>query len=440
VEATCGFNNPSVALPANVNFSIMPSSNRDQFGTQKGTVTTQATSGSLTHTLVLPVTISYPDFTLTPASPTLTVPLLGAATDVVNVQPVWFFSSDVIFSCTTIGALTCSVNPLNSFVIDGGGPTPVTLTVTSTGSPVSTGSVTFQGTYTTLTHSVQIPVSVNNSDFTLSGDGPSLTMMSGQTLGMGINISPVQSFAGSVSFSCSGSPGLTCALSPNPITASPTGPVTSVLSVTSSDSAASGSVTITATSGSLSHTLQIPVTVTVVVPDFTVTTFPAALSLSSAQTGTSTITVTPIQGFTSDVGLTCAVSPSLAATTCSLSPASVTGGSGTSTLTVHAATLAMDRGAPLPFLHRGIGAYATFVFALGMVFTMKPRRSPRARSWRNRLLGLLLLGVMLGLVSCGGGGGGSTPHVPTPLSGTVTVTGGTGAGVTHSIAIPVTIN
>jgi hypothetical protein len=102
----------------------------------------------------------------------------------------------------------------------------------------------------------------------------------------------------------------------------------------------------------------------------------------------------------------------------------------------------MDRGAPLPFLHRGIGTYATFVFALGMVFTMRPRRSPRARSWRNRLLGLLLFGVMLGLVSCGGssGGGGTPPHVPTPLSGTVTVTGGTNAGVTHSIAIPVTIN
>jgi hypothetical protein len=180
------------------------------------------------------------------------------------------------------------------------------------------------------------------------------------------------------------------------------------------------------------------VTVTVVVPDFTVTTFPAALSLSSAQTGTSTITVTPIQGFTSDVGLTCAVSPSLAATTCSLSATTVTGGSGSSTLTVHAATLAMDRGAPLPFSHRGVGAYGTLVFSLGMVLTMKPRRIPRGKGWRKILLGLLLLGVMLGLVSCGGGSGGGGSNV-TPLNGTVTVTGTSGT-LTHSVSIPVTIN
>ena len=130
----------------------------------------------------------------------------------------------------------------------------------------------------------------------------------------------------------------------------------------------------------------------------------SSLLFSSGQSGGATITVAPVRGFAADVALTCTVTSTLGATTCSLSPATVTGGNGTSTLTINAATLTgMLRGAPLPFSHRGVGAYGTLVFSLGMVLTMKPRRRPRGKGWRNGLLGLLLLGVMLGLVSCGGG-------------------------------------
>ena len=344
-------------------------------------------------------------------------------------------------------ALTCSVSSsLSGFTCGFDNPTVIppgtrTLVIQPSATQVAeTGTVTVVGTSGSQTSSMVVNVTVTVPDLQITAGNSTETVIAGSSSSDTISVTSLNGFIGNVSLSCVGTTGLTCSLSPNSLIVAPSPLVTSTLTVTASSSASTGSVTITATSGTLTRNLQIPVTVTVTNPDFGLGTSPAALSLTSAQSGTSAITVTPIQGFTSDVGLTCAVSPSLAATTCSLSPTTVTGGSGTSTLTVHAATLAMDRGAPLPFLHRGIGTYATFVFALGMVFTLKPRRSPRAGSWRSRLLGLLLVGVMLGLVSCGGGGGGSTPHVPTPLSGTVTVTGGTSAGVTHSIAIPVTIN
>jgi subtilase family serine protease len=358
-----------------------------------------------------------------------------------SVTPKQGFSGTVALTCSVSSSLsgfTCGFD--NATVIP---PGTSTLVIRPSATQVAeTGTVTVVGTSGSQTSSMVVNVTVTVPDLQITAGNSTETVNAGSSSSDTISVTSLNGFIGNVSLSCVGTTGLTCSLSPNSLVVAPSPLVTSTLTVTASSSASTGSVTITATGGTLTRNLQIPVTVTVTNPDFGLGTSPAALSLTSAQTGTSAITVTPIQGFTSDVGLTCSVSSSLAATTCSLSPTTVTGGNGTSTLTVHAATLAMDRGAPLPFLHRGIGTYATFVFALGMVFTLKPRRSPRAGNWRSRLLSLLLLGVMLGLVSCGGssGGGGTPPHVPTPLSGTVTVTGGTNAGVTHSIAIPVTIN
>jgi subtilase family serine protease len=357
-----------------------------------------------------------------------------------TITPKEGFSGTVTLTCTPSSSLAGTTCSLDNISVNTPGSAIMLIQGSGSGQPSETGTVTVTGTSGSMTDSVAINVSIIAPDFSLASGNSTETVTTGGSTTDNITLTSLQGFAGGVAISCTGTTGLTCSLGSGLVTLSANSSATDTLTVNAATSATTGSITISANNGSVTHTLQIPVTVTVVPPDFGLGTSPAALSLTSAQTGTSTITVTPSQGFTSDVGLTCAVSPSLAATTCSLSPTTVTGGSGTSTLTIHAATLAMDRSAPLPFLHRGIGAYATFVFALGMVFTMKPRRSPRARSWRNRLLGLLLLGVMLGLVSCGGGGGGSTPHVPTPLSGTVTVTGGTSAGVTHSIAIPVTIN
>jgi len=98
----------------------------------------------------------------------------------------------------------------------------------------------------------------------------------------------------------------------------------------------------------------------------------------------------------------------------------------------------MDRGAPLPFSHRGFGSYASFVFAFGMVFTMKPRRRLRGKGWRKGLLVLLLLCVMLGMVSCGSSGNSGGGSTVTPLNGTVTITGTSGT-TSHTVSINVTV-
>jgi subtilase family serine protease len=280
------------------------------------------------------------------------------------------------------------------------------------------------------------------ADFSVTPSATSVTIPSNGSTTLTLNV--LGTSGSNITFPCTQVSPLTSVTCTAPaVTAGGSAVVSSTLTVaTTSANSESGTVNVTATNSSgVSHLVPIAVTVNGTNPDFSITSASSALVFSSGQSGTDSITITPTSGFTSDVALTCAVSSTLGTTTCSLSPATVTGGSGSSTLTINAATLTGKlRGAPLPFSHRGIEGLSTFAFALGMVLTMKPGRSRRSkRAGRNALLGFLLLGVMVFLVSCGGGnssggGGGGT----TPLSGTVTVTGTSGS-LTHSVSIPVSI-
>jgi subtilase family serine protease len=279
------------------------------------------------------------------------------------------------------------------------------------------------------------------SDFSITPSTTSVTLPANGS--SSLTLSLLGTGGSNISFTCSATSGLTATTCSAPSVTTTGGTVVSSTLTVSTTSANSqtGSVTVVATNGTATHVVPVAVTVNGTAPDFTVTSSSSSLLLSSGQSGTATITVTPSGGFTSDVALTCTVTTTLGSTTCSLSPATVTGGSGNSTLTVNGATLTgMLGGAPMPFMRRGMGTFSTFAFALGMVFTMKPKWNRRTkRAWRNAILGFLLLGVMVFLVSCGGGssssGGGTTP---TPLSGTVTVTGTSGS-LTHSVSLPVTI-
>ncbi len=386
------------------------------------------------------------DFSVTPSPASVTLSTNGSGTVTLNVLGT--SGSNITFSCAAaapLTATTCIAPP----AVTANGTTSVssTLTVSTTSGYSETGAVNVTASNGSISHLVPVTVIVNGTspDFQIASANGSETVTAGSTATDTIGVTSLNSFSGSVSFSCSGTTGLTCSLNPSSVSASPSAAAPSTLTVTASSSAPSGTITITSTGTSngvtLTHTLQILVTVQASGPDFTVTASPSSLVLSSGQTGTATITVAPTLGFSSNVALACTVTSSLGATTCGLSPATVAGGSGTSTLTINGATLTgMLRSVPRPHSHPGLGAYATFAFALGMVLTMKPKRTPRAKgAWWSNLLGLLLLAILLGTVSCGGGSSNGGGSGPTPLNGTVTVTGTSGT-LTHSVSIPVTIN
>jgi subtilase family serine protease len=312
-----------------------------------------------------------------------------------------------------------------------------------------TGTVTVQGTSGSNTASMIVNMSFTVPDFQLSSGNTTEAVSTGGSTTDTVSVTSLQGFIGSVSYVCSGTTGLACSLSPNPVVTNQSSAVPSTLTVTASSSATSGSVTITATSNGITHTLQIPVTVNVVAPSFTLTVASPVVSIPSGIAITDTLTVAPIGGFGSDVALTCSVPGSLGTTSCTISPPTVVGGSGTAQVTLKGAVLSRDLGAPLPFRHRGLGIYASYVFSLGFVFlgapVLRSRRRRTGTAWvgilKKALFTVLVLSIMFGALSCGGGGnsgGGGTGSNPTPISGNVTITG-TGGGITQSATINVTV-
>ncbi len=174
-------------------------------------------------------------------------------------------------------------------------------------------------------------------------------------------------------------------------------------------------------------------------PDFTLSANPSSLSLTHGTAGTSTIAVTATGGpISGSVSLTCTVSSSLGATTCSLSPNSVNPGQN-STLTVTATNTSAMRALPIPGHPMGL----EFSFGLAAVCFLPFSGAGRSgrRILRKAVLSILALVFVLGLVACGGSSGNSNNNnnTFTPLTGTVTVQAVSGS-LNHSVSIPVTIN
>jgi subtilase family serine protease len=178
-------------------------------------------------------------------------------------------------------------------------------------------------------------------------------------------------------------------------------------------------------------------------PDFQIRAATPRISFSRSASSTDAITVSAVNGFSGAVALTCSVSTSLTNTTCSISPATVSG-SGAATLTMSATALASNHA---PANMPGSLLWPSGLFGLAaIVVAGRPRGIKRGQI----LLGLMIVVMIGAAVGCGGGGSSSTstatttvPSTPavvsTPVSGTVTVRGTSGATV-HTVQIAVTVN
>ena len=177
--------------------------------------------------------------------------------------------------------------------------------------------------------------------------------------------------------------------------------------------------------------------------DFTISANPTSLSITHGTSGTSTIAVTATGGALSgSIALTCTVSSTLGATTCSLNPNTVNAGQ-SATLTVVATSSSALRPYGLPG-HMGIDLSFGLAAVCFIPFGRRRRTlfGQRARSaaiLRNVMLSVMGLALVLGMLACSGGGSNNNNNNFTPLSGTVTVQAVSGS-LTHSVSIPVTIN
>jgi hypothetical protein len=178
--------------------------------------------------------------------------------------------------------------------------------------------------------------------------------------------------------------------------------------------------------------------------DFRMSAESSGATVTAGQTATYTLNVSSSGGtFSNAVSLACSGLPAYA--TCSISPTSVTPGSGSATVTVSIRTTASTSSLALPH-NSSTPIYATWALfsqwlgLFGVVLFGKERRQGKA-AWTVLLV--LLLAIILVLAGCGGGlgnttkGGGSSNGTP---SGTYTVIVlGTSGSAQHFTSLTLTV-
>jgi len=326
------------------------------------------------------------------------------------------------------------------------GATPVVVQV-----QVSTAPATTAGAYTvmvtaasastssvTATDSVPLAV-VASPSFSLTGPGLT-TAFTGSSATASFPITPLNTFSGPVNLSCMleplfnavpGTPSGSCS-APSSVTLSSGTPATVNVNIQSSAQTGQGLYLLTLSAVDPNATnLGIDASTDVAItgpPVFTLSSSGNIQVNAGATSGnTSTIDLTPSDGFTGTVNLTCSVTTSMTHAldipTCSLSPTApnIAGTAAvTSTLTVSTTAPTSGALAPGPRLFRSGGLVA--LLAAGLFFGITSKR----RAWQ-RIASAIVLALSIGALGCGGGGGGGTGGGgntgTTPGSYSITVTG-----------------
>jgi hypothetical protein len=285
------------------------------------TVIVRGTTGTLVH----PTAANY-TFVATSTTPCGT----GCTATVTSPATITSFtanSTSVNFNASGQSGVTVTTTvtvPISSIP----DPTAVVVLVNGTSIPrtITNNTTTYFITFSFTFHSTfVINIHLRAADFNIATSCTTVKMNAGDTATCTITVSPTNGFTQTVMLTANPSAGLTATLNPTSITG---GSGTSTLTL-SAVAAGNYTVTVTGSGGGKTHTTT-PTTMVQVV-DFQIFASPTVVNTTPNVAGTSTITVMPVNGFTGTVSLTTSISPT-SGLTCSLSPTSITGGSGTSTL------------------------------------------------------------------------------------------------------------
>ncbi|MGD0729940.1 MAG: FG-GAP-like repeat-containing protein [Terracidiphilus sp.] len=171
----------------------------------------------------------------------------------------------------------------------------------------------------------------------------------------------------------------------------------------------------------------------IITADFTISAAPASQTVYTGLSASYTVTVTPSADFNLPVALSCSQLP--ANTTCSFSPAGVTGGSGTAILVVHTS-------APSPSAATSALSLRTpFALVAGLILMFIPRRPRRRTGWPLLLMLLAALAAGAAIAGCGAP---KLLSLGTPVGAqTITVNGTATNGsqtLTHATTVTLNVN
>src|SRR5438093_11520 len=253
-------------------------------------------------------------------SPGSVIANVGAtATSSLTVAPLNGFTGTVALATTTNSTnLACT---LSSSSIPGGSGTS---TLSCHGSPAGNYLATITGTSGTLSHSAS--VTYHMGDFAISANPTGASVNVNVAGSSTITIAPLNAFSATVTLAVStNSTNLSCILTPTSIAS---GSGSSSLSCIG-QSAGNYMAIVTGSNSTLSHSTSVVYHVTNA-PTFSVTADPTSVTANSGVAGTSTIIVSPQNGFTGTVTLS--ITTNSTRLSCCLSATTISGGSGSSTL------------------------------------------------------------------------------------------------------------
>jgi hypothetical protein len=163
-------------------------------------------------------------------------------------------------------------------------------------------------------------------DFNVSATPPA-AVNAGVSATSTITVIAMNNFAGVVNLSDNIPMGLTCAaINPGSVTGTGTAAVSC-----SSNVAGNYTLTLTGTNGTLSHS----VTIVLTIQDYTITATVASVVINTGSSGSSAITITALNHFSGTVSISASGTTGL---TLAIDPTSLSGGSGTATLTFSSGT------------------------------------------------------------------------------------------------------
>jgi len=274
------------------------------------TFSVNGTSGTLSHTSTIAVTVSPPDFDISATPANLTIAAGGMKSSVVTLNSLGSFSGTINLSFYTGPFLNVTLQPTTvtlSTTVASANST-LTVQVPPNAPPSGYFSVTVTGTSgTSLSHSFTLPIDVTGPDFRMSASPSVLTLKQGAIAQSTVTLTSILGFHGNVALSTFTSYGLTSTIDKTTVFLNSTTSPTVDLTIYAQANTPPGGYYsfVDGTSGNLGHSAE--VSVNVIGPDLRITTNPSVFTLQEGTNATSTITVTSILGFHGNVALSASV-------------------------------------------------------------------------------------------------------------------------------------
>jgi len=317
-----------VTNPTTGNSTLALSADNSAASNTRTMVTITGTSGTLSATATIALTVDSPLFGLNVSPIPFTIVQGSSAIAAVTVVPRGDFTGSVTLAAPALPpgvTATFSPNPTTSSSV-------VTMTASSS-APLGTSSMQFTGTTPDVVSyfiSQQTVTAAPTPTFTLGVSPAAVTLTQGTSVTDTVTVTPKNGFTGNVNLAVTyGLPtGVTAAWSANPTSGS------SVLTLTASSTAAVGSGYLLNIYGTAGYSIPVLLYLTVnPAPSFTLGSSSASLTMSQGSSVTDTITVTPQTGFTGKVTLSAPNLPSGLTATFGTNPTT-----GTSVLTLNASS------------------------------------------------------------------------------------------------------